>query len=93
MQAPRCHRIIESSICLDWKGPLKATLSNPPAMGCDLPLDHTYQSLIQSELKCFQEWGIHHFSGPPSSVFYHLVIGFKIVFAGKEISHKLPCSS
>lgn len=74
----------------------KGHLVQPTCLGqWHLPLDQVYQSLIQPELKCFQEWGIHPFSGPPLPVFYHLVIDFKIVFApaGKELSYELPCSS
>ena len=33
-----------------------------------LQLDHVVQSSIQSDLKCLQEWDIHHFSGQPVPV-------------------------
>ena len=36
-----------------------------------LPLDQVAQSPVQSDLECFQGWGIYHLSGQPVPVFHH----------------------
>jgi len=51
-----------------FRGHLVQALSNDQQ---HLQLDQVSQSPIQSDLECFQGWGIYHLSGQPVPVFHH----------------------
>ena len=66
------HRIIEQ---FGLESTFTANLVQPP---CNeqghLQLDQVAQNHIQPGLDCLQGWGIHHVSGQPVPVFYHLIV-------------------